>query len=231
MKFLKFMLAVFLLPALFASGWCLCRLAWQYVENWAAVPWMNLAVFALGFSAMTWVYLLLPRWNWLYVFGHETTHVLAVLMSGGKVAEFKVSATGGQVTADKLSAWIALAPYIVPFYPLVTGLAWCGARWLWPAPLARWELVFVIFWGAAWAFHLCFTVSLLKTDQPDFTSQGWFFSIVVILLCNLLIISALLWLWLAPGAWRQGAWELWDCAARSYGFCGEQIRRLYGLAF
>jgi hypothetical protein len=230
-KFLKSIIALLLLPALFAAGHFLWRVVWLHAAHWEKIPWTNLLGFALGFSAMTCIYFTLPRWNWLYVFGHESTHVLAVLMSGGKVSEFKVSSSGGHVATDKMSAWIALSPYIVPFYPLVAGLLWVLACWLRPLSLAPWEWAFVTFWGLAWAFHLCFTVNLLKTDQPDFASQGYFFSIVVILLCNLLIIGALLWLWLEPGSWRQGIRELWHCTVQSYLFCAGQICRLYGLAF
>jgi hypothetical protein len=229
-KFLKFIIAVFLLPALFAAGFFLCRILWFHMEQWQRIPWTNLASFVIGFSAMTCIYFTLPRWNWLYVFGHETTHVIAVLMSGGKVSEFKVSSKGGHIATDTMTAWIALAPYILPFYPLIVGLVWFLARWLWPSLLAPWEWAFVMFWGLTWAFHLCFTASLLKTDQPDFASQGYFFSIVVVLLCNLLIVSVLLWFWLEAGSWEQGWREWWYCTAESYGFCVEQIQKLYKLA-
>ncbi|MDR0534419.1 MAG: hypothetical protein LBH01_10750 [Verrucomicrobiales bacterium] len=231
MKFLKSIIALLLLPALFAAGHFLCRVIWLHAGQWEKIPWTNLGSFAIGFSAMTCVYFTLPRWNWLYVFGHESTHALAVLMSGGRVSEFKVSSGGGHVATDKMSAWIALSPYIVPFYPLMVGLLWFVARWIWPAPLATWEWAFIMFWGLCWAFHLCFTASLLKTDQPDFASQGYFFSIVVILLCNLLIVGVLLWIWLEPGSWRQGGRELWGCFSQSYLFCAGQLRQLYKLAF
>jgi hypothetical protein len=225
------MVAVLLLPALAGAGYFLWRVLWLHARALATTPWEFPAGFAIGFSAMTCIYFTLPRWNWLYVFGHESTHALAVLMSGGRVSEFKVASQGGHIATDKMSAWIALSPYIVPFYPLVTGLAWLLARRWWPAPLADWEWAFVVFWGLVWAFHLCFTAGLLKTDQPDFATQGYGFSIVVIVLCNLLIIGALLWLWLEPGGWQQGWWEWWRCTSRSYLFCAEQVCRLYGLAF
>ncbi|MDR1192145.1 MAG: hypothetical protein LBK60_10890 [Verrucomicrobiales bacterium] len=231
MKLVKFLLAVFLLPSLAAAGWWLGEIVWLHAQHWRAIPWLNLSCFAAGFSLMACVYFFLPRWNWLYVFGHESTHALAVMLSGGKVAEFRVSGRGGYVATDKMSAWIALSPYIVPFYPLLAGVMWFAARWAWPAPLAAWEWAFVAGWGAAWAFHVCFTASLLKTDQPDFASQGWFFSMVMILLGNLLIVGGLLWLWLEPAGWREGLAGLWDCVRQSYWFCAMQLRRLYQLAF
>lgn len=230
MKFVKFIFALLLLPALAAAAWWLGWTVWRHAQHWREISPLYLGCFAAGFSLMAGVYLFLPRWNWLYVFGHETTHALAVIMSGGKVSEFKVGSDGGHIASDKTSMWIALSPYIVPFYPLTVGLAWFAARWWWP-PLAAWEWAFVAVWGAAWAFHACFTVSLLKTDQPDFASQGWFFSMVVILLCNALIVGGLLWLWLEPEHWRVGLSGLWDCARQSYLFCAEQLRALYRLAF
>jgi hypothetical protein len=230
-KLVKFILAVFLLPSLAAVGWWLVEIVRLHAQRWQEIPWLNLGCFATGFSLMVCVYFFLPRWNWLYVFGHEATHALAVVLSGGKVSGFKVSGGGGHVVSDKISVWIALSPYIVPFYPLTVGAAWFAARWVWPAPLTVWESAFVVVWGMAWAFHLCFTVSLLKTDQPDFASQGWFFSIVVILSGNLLIVSVLLWLWLEPGAWRDGLSGLWHCWRESYEFCAARLAALYRLAF
>jgi len=160
-------------------------------------PWIEMGTFSLGFSTCVFAYLCLPRGNWFYVLGHETTHAFAVLLSGGRVSGFKVSSSGGHVISDRNSVWIALSPYFIPFYPMVSGLTWALALFIKPG-LAVYDWAFLLIWGACWGFHLCHTLSLIKTEQPDFESQGYFFSFVVLALMNLLVAEVLIWCWLRP---------------------------------
>jgi hypothetical protein len=46
--------------------------------------------------------------------------------------------------------------------------------------------------GATWAFHLTFTCSMIPKKQTDLTDHGTFFSLVVIYLMNLLLLSVML---------------------------------------
>jgi len=228
-KFCKFVLALLLLPALAATA----HFAWLSIVYclWQQeLHWQGPFCIGLGFSTMASIYLALPRWNWLYVFGHETTHAIAVLMSGGRVSSFKVHSHGGSIESDTMSVWIALAPYILPFYPLVTGLLWLGLRLVW-RDAVPWEWCFLIFWGGTWGFHLCYTFSLLKTEQPDFATQGRLFSLVFILLANTLLLTALLWLWRSPGQWRFAIHLLWHDTSSAYIFCAVKFQALYRLAF
>ena len=224
------MVALALLPATAASAHFLHHTISTCAALREQIPWMTVFCLGLGFSTMVSVYLALPRWNWIYVFGHEATHAVAVLLSGGRVTAFKVNSSGGHVVTDTISAWIALAPYIVPFYPVAAGLAWFAARFFWPQ-LSNWEWAFLIFWGGTWAFHFCFTASLLKTEQPDFACQGYVFSFVVILTSNLLILSGLLLIWLRPEKWQEELGVLWNLAAHYYQYSAIQLHKLYRLAF
>lgn len=195
MKFLKFLIALLLLPALYSLGRLACFIASQAARSgW---PWVETGTFALGFSTCVFAYLCLPRGNWFYVLGHETTHAFAVLLSGGRVSGFKVSSKGGHVISDRNSVWIALSPYFIPFYPMVFALAWSLTLFIRPS-WTSYDWAFLLVWGACWGFHLCHTLSLLKTEQPDFESQGYFFSFVIIALMNLIMAEFLLWCWLRP---------------------------------
>ncbi|MDZ4787920.1 MAG: hypothetical protein SH807_03190 [Blastochloris sp.] len=195
MKFLKFILAILLLPALYSVA----RFGWFMLQSsyHATLPWTEIVTFSLGFSTCVFAYLSLPRGNWFYVLGHETTHAVAVLVSGGKVSGFKISSQGGHVVTDRISAWIALSPYFIPFYPIVVGLTWSLTLFFKPE-LSSYDWAFLLIWGISWGFHTCHTLSLLKTAQPDFESQGFFFSYVVIALMNLLAIELLIWCWQQP---------------------------------
>ena len=46
--------------------------------------------------------------------------------------------------------------------------------------------------GATWAFHFTFTCWMIPKNQTDLTDQGTFFSLVVIYLMNLLLLSVML---------------------------------------
>jgi hypothetical protein len=194
-KFLKFLLALLLLPTLTSLGRLGCFMILQTsVQNW---PWKEVISFSLGFSTCCFAYLTLPKGNWFYVLGHETTHAFAVLLSGGRVSGFKVSSHGGHVISDRNSVWIALSPYFIPFYPIVISLVWALVLFI-RTDLTAFTWAFLLLWGFSWGFHLCHTLSLLKTEQPDFESQGYFFSLVLIALMNLLIAEILLWIWWHP---------------------------------
>ncbi len=196
MKFLKFLVALALLPLLTASA----RFAWWLGgEIWDAnaLPLTPLLWLAGGFLAATAAFLLLPRPHSLYVFGHEATHAAAVWMSGGKVSGFKVGKDGGHVVSDKMSAWISLSPYLIPFYPIAALVLWGLSSWIFPE-LSTYEFLFLAAWGLLWGYHLAFTASLMKTRQPDFASQGYLFSWVVILLGNCWLVLTLAWLSTRP---------------------------------
>ena len=58
-----------------------------------------------------------------------------------------------------------------------------GFKWAW--------LMFGII-GLTWGFHFSFTVWMIIKDQPDLRSHGTFFSLMLIYLINVLLISVLL---------------------------------------
>jgi len=212
LKFVKLLLAAALLPFLWSSLRFGYELSAKIGYAW---PWQELLLLAIGSLIATVAFGLLPRPMWLYVFGHEATHALAVWISGGKVSKFQVSSDGGHIISDRMSAWIALSPYIIPFYPLVIGLAWVGAATIW-GTLREWQNLFWIVWGCSWGFHFAFTFSVLRTEQPDFSSQGYIFSFVTIALGNLWLLLALFWWWLKPVAIGEGFSILWNLTGQSY---------------
>ncbi len=141
-----------------------------------------------GGGAACWmvIYLLLPKPMWVYVFGHELTHVLWVWLFGGSVKKFKATAKGGHVIVDKTNFLIALSPYFFPLYVVIVVAVFVSGHLLW-----NWTGFFIWFHlcvGAAYAFHVSLTAHVLKTQQSDITSQGYLFSAVVIFLGNVLVL-------------------------------------------
>ena len=189
-KWVKFIFAVFLLPmcgvltqtffTAFARATVTQRL-WIGEEFW---------FFSLG--AVLWLiaFFGLPRPILIYVFGHELTHALWVWLMGGRVSQFRVGAEGGHVVTTKANFWIALAPYFFPIYSILTIAIYGGlSLFLNVQPYGR--LLYAVI-GATWAFHFTFTCWMIPKNQTDLTDQGTFFSLVVIYLMNLLLLSVML---------------------------------------
>ena len=189
-KWVKFIFAIFLLPmcsvltqtffTVFARATVTQRL-WTGEEFW---------FFSLG--AVLWLiaFFGLPRPLLIYVFGHELTHALWVWLMGGRVSQFRVGPDGGHVVTSKANFWIALAPYFFPIYSILTiGIYGGLSLFLNMQPYGR--LLYAVI-GATWAFHFTFTCWMIPKNQTDLTGQGTFFSLVVIYLMNLSLLSVML---------------------------------------
>jgi hypothetical protein len=189
-RWLKFVIAIFLLPlcailtqtffTVFARATVTQRL-WAGEEFW---------FFSLG--AVLWLiaFFGLPRPMLVYVFGHELTHAFWVLLMGGRVSRFRVAREGGHIVTDRNNFWIALAPYFFPLYSLLIIAAYGVLSMFFDVqPYGR--LLYGLI-GATWAFHFTFTCWMIPKKQTDLTDHGTFFSLVVIYLMNLLLLSVML---------------------------------------
>lgn len=128
---------------------------------------------------------------YLYVLGHEVTHAIFVICHCGKVTDFHVSTAGGYITTTKTNLLIALSPYFVPFYSILVVIAHVALR-LFGVISEVWDPLFYALIGATWMFHMIWTLWMLPRDQPDLHENGTFLSLVIILLANLLVLSALM---------------------------------------
>ncbi len=189
-RWVKFVFAIFLLPicailsqtffTAFARATATQRL-WAGEEFW---------FFSLG--AVLWLiaFFGLPRPLVIYVFGHELTHALWVWLMGGRVSRFRVSRDGGHIVTSKANFWIALAPYFFPIYSILA-IAIYGALSLFLNVQLYGRLLYAVI-GATWAFHFTFTCWMIPKNQTDLSDQGTFFSLVVIYLMNLVLLSVML---------------------------------------
>jgi hypothetical protein len=129
--------------------------------------------------------------RWVYVFGHEFTHVLAAWATGAEVHGMEVRSDGGHVDLSRSGAFISLAPYCVPIY---TVLVVVGYRLLqWRAPGRLGSAAFLALMGATLAGHLLMTAECLwQRRQPDLAAAGGLvFSLAIIALCNGSVVMAL----------------------------------------
>jgi hypothetical protein len=150
--------------------------------------------FSLGLICWLIIYFGLPKPLIVYVFGHELTHALMVKIMGGRVSEFRVGSDGGYIVSSKINTWIALAPYFVPIYSVFVVLLYGVVSFFYElqphAELATGILYGLL--GLTWGFHATFTLSMIPRGQTDLAYGGTFFSLTVIYLMNLLVLSLLL---------------------------------------
>ena len=189
-RWVKFIFALFLLPlcavlsqtffTAFARATITQRL-WAGEEFW---------FFSLGAVLCLIAFFGLPRPVIVYVFGHELTHALWVLLMGGRVSRFRVGRDGGHIVTNRNNFLIALAPYFFPLYSLLTIAVYGGLSIFYNMqPYGRWLYALI---GVTWAFHFIFTCWMIPKNQTDLTDHGTFFSLVVIYLMNLMLLSVML---------------------------------------
>jgi hypothetical protein len=189
-RWVKSVIALFLLP--------LCAILTQTfftVFTRATVTqrlWAGEEFWFFSLGAVLWLiaFFGLPRPMVIYVFGHELTHALWVVLMGGRVSRFRVARDGGHIVTDRNNFWIALAPYFFPLYSLIVIGAY-GLLGLFFNAQPYGRLLYGLI-GATWAFHLTFTCWMIPKKQTDLTDHGTFFSLVVIYLMNLALLSVML---------------------------------------
>ncbi|MEM6911564.1 MAG: hypothetical protein AAF555_08255 [Verrucomicrobiota bacterium] len=126
----------------------------------------------------------------VYVFGHEMTHAIFAMLSGGRLGEAAWTSEGGYIETDTSNWLVSLSPYFVPFYSVLSvSLFSLLQLWL-PVPEAtRWLFSLI---GCTWCFHLSYTLLMLTRTQPDLKENGTVFSLLLIYFVNLLVLTGLL---------------------------------------
>jgi hypothetical protein len=203
---LKFVLGICLLPIAFILTGAFLGTLKKSVHH-GLLGQQSFGSLVVGMLLFVLLFALLPRRILMipYVFGHEVTHAVWVKIFGGNVANrFHVSLEGGHVLTDRVNTWIVLSPYFFPIYAVLVATlygallfsAWLldlinGSSAVFPA-ISSLQWLFLLVIGFTLAFHLAFTFLLLTKSQPDLHYGGTFFSLIVIYLINLLILTGLL---------------------------------------
>jgi hypothetical protein len=188
----KFIVGLFLLP----FAWVLTETFLQAFTtslHHGLLATQTFGCFAAGGVLFAILYLIIPQKALMipYVLGHEVTHAIWAWLFGGKVEDhFHVSLEGGHVMTDRVNTWIVLAPYFFPIYSVLVVSIYGAASCVADISALRWLLFLLL--GVTLAFHLVFTTLLIIKGQPDLHYGGTFFSLTVIYLINLLLITGLL---------------------------------------
>jgi hypothetical protein len=189
-RWVKTIIALFLIPLcaiLTQTFFTVFARATVSQRLWAGEPFW---FFSLGVVLWLIAFFGLPRPVLVYVFGHELTHAVWVYLMGGQVSRFRVGREGGHIITDKNNFWIALAPYFFPIYSLLLiGLYGLLSLFFNMQPYGR---ILYAAIGVTWAFHFTFSCWMILKNQTDLSEQGTFFSLVIIYLMNLILLSVML---------------------------------------
>jgi hypothetical protein len=184
--------------------------------------WMKheFLMFALG--AVAWfAWLLFCFWKWreprpvfLYVLGHELTHAAVVKLCFGTVKRFHATSDGGYIETNKYNFFIALAPYLWPFYSIPLLAAWSLSLVIPGVPYFR--EIFLLGLGFTWMFHLTFTLWMLPKGQTDFRGPGLLFSFTLIYTVNVILLTGALVSFARAVTWRGYFSQLMESAVAFY---------------
>ena len=219
-RWLKFVAGVLLLPVCWVASK-------TFFEEFTLVGhryhfWTTEEFYFFALGGLLWLIAFFgwPRPLIVYVFGHELTHALWVWIQGGRVMEFRVGREGGYIIADRRDVFVSLAPYFFPLYSIAAiGIYW-GISQFYADAWAYHRWLYAVL-GATWAFHFSFTCWMIPKQQTDLLLHGTFFSLVVIYLANLVVLTILLiaacpqlhWSRFGLDLLRNAEdWSAWACA-------------------
>ena len=211
-RWLNTVVAIFLLPvAYLLTQTFFGSFSRAAIDNafWATEEFfffcLGAALWLIAFCGGLWIWGE-PRPLRVYVFGHELTHAIWVWFMGGRVSQFQVAREGGQITTDTHNFWIALAPYFYPLYSVAVIAGFGAVSIFYDLGNFVWLLFGLI--GLTWSFHMSFTLWMIPKGQSDLAYHGTFFSLVVIYLINLVLLSALLIIAAPEISWAEFGTEL-----------------------
>lgn len=183
-KFFRTLIGIALLPVAFG-------VAESFYNQISSISIFSSTLHVLERGVLVYLlfHVLIARPAYIYVLGHEVVHVLATWICGGHVVSFNVTPSGGNVITSKTNFFIELSPYFIPVYTILLGFTYILLKGLGKS-FPHMPLVFIFFIGVTLAFHFAMTTEVIKMQQPDIVKSGLIFSLIVILVVNLMIVMA-----------------------------------------
>lgn len=186
-RIFKVIIGILLLPTTVAITTSFAaQLGLIQIEEFQGLP----AYFLKGVIIYLIIHLILHKPNYLYVLGHEIAHAIATFICGGRVTSFRVSGRGGGVLTTKSNFFIALFPYFFPTYTIFFSLVYFLFSLFRDVSSYVPHFLFVV--GFTLTLHLVMTIDALKVKQSDIFKTGYLFSVSLIYVLNLLLVSLIL---------------------------------------
>jgi hypothetical protein len=177
------LLGIFVLPVCIGVASSL----YESLSRITAMIYYQQKYFIMGGIAYLVVHTIVLKPSYLYILSHELMHAIAALISGGRVKSIKVSSKGGSVATTKSNIFIALSPYLFPFYTVLVYIIWLCASYFFKTNLNYSLFLFAV--GFTLMFHIVLTIDFLKIRQTDLLHAGYPFSICLIFTINIICIA------------------------------------------
>ncbi len=145
----------------------------------------HMRLFLWGIACYVILHIFFYKPTYFYILGHEAVHAVTSWLFGGRVKSIKVSQEGGSVATDKSNFVIELAPYFIPLYAVIILCVYFVVS----ASYKINSSTFIFLIGFTLSFHIVSTAEMLKLKQPDIVRSGYVFSMVVIYLLNIVMVS------------------------------------------
>jgi len=216
-KLLKTLFGILLIPFAIGVG----KAFYAQISNISILSG-SLHIFERGILVYLLFHVIVMRPVFLYVLGHESVHVIATWLCGGKVVSFDVSPSGGNVVTSKTNFFIELSPYFIPLYTLILGLVYMFMK-MGGNSIPYMGIIFTFFVGVTLAFHFAMTAEVLKIKQPDIVRSGLIFSGIIIFIGNLMITMAVFTPLFASVSFLQFLKSSWNISAETYVFSYHKI--------
>ncbi len=179
----------------------------------------SLKFFIWGIAGYVFLHLLFYKPTYLYVLGHEAVHAGVAWLFGGRIKSFKVSGEGGGVGTDKSNVVIELSPYFVPIYAILITVVYFVI-------VSSYNIngsTFVFLIGFALAFHIISTVEVMKIRQPDIVKSGYFFSVIMVYVLNIVVISLIFSLLFSSFSAKKFFIDTWHISRSMYSAIVKQL--------
>ncbi len=184
-RIIKVLIGIFLLPVTVATSIAFAGQLGQ-IQNLEGLS----TYFLKGVVIYLITHLVLYKPNYFYVLGHEVAHALATFICGGQIRSFRFSPRGGGVLTTKSNFFIALFPYFFPTYTLFFWLVYFLVSLFKDISNLAPHFLFLV--GFSLALHLVMTIDALKVKQSDIFKTGYLFSVALIYVLNILLVSLIL---------------------------------------
>ncbi len=139
------------------------------------------------------------------IFAHESTHMLAAVLTGHKPVGMKIEQDkGGSFSYLGKGNWlITIAPYFLPTFPFI----WMLVGVFFGMQNGQFEPWYIITYGFWVGFHISANFTQIHSEQTDFKKAGWLFTTLFIPGANLFVIGYL-WCfalkgWAGLSLWHQ----------------------------
>ncbi len=204
---IKFIIGVLAVPVAYA-------VTKAFYDNFILIKEVavNLHYFVWGIVIYSILHLLFYKPAYIYVLGHEAVHAGMAWIFGGKIKSFKVSEDGGEVATDKSNFIIELAPYFIPIYTVIITVIYFVVSRSYPINGAT----FLFLIGFTLAFHIVSTVEIMKIKQPDIVKSGYIFSIAIVYIVNIIVVSLIFGLTFSGFSINKFFLDLWSSSKNVY---------------